>query len=168
MRSSRHSKNGFTCIEIMVPILVLGLLATIVIQSVRGASDKAKRKKARADIIELTTALDRYYLDNGYYPTTDQGLRALVTQPTAGIGPIVPLAYDTGGYIERVPKDPWGNPYFYQSDGNSYVLKSLGPDGVESADDIDASQSSWGASDLASHPRRSNVPHPNPVQPATG
>ena len=137
MRSSRHSQHRFTCIEIMVPILVVGLLATIVTQDLRGA-DKAKRTKAQADIAELKTALDRYYLDNGYYPTTDQGLRALVTLPTTGI---VPLVYFTGGYIERLPRDPWGNPYFYQSDGNSYVLKSLGPDGVESADDIDGSQS---------------------------
>ena len=82
--------------------------------------------------------LDYYYRDNGYYPTTDRGLRALVTLPTTGI---VPLVYFSGGYIERLPKDPWGNPYFYQSDGNSYVLKSLGPDGVESADDIDGSKS---------------------------
>jgi general secretion pathway protein G len=138
MRSSRHSQNGFTCIEIMVFILVLGLLATIVIQSLPGGADKAKRAKAHADIVELKTALDRYHLDNGYYPTTDQGLRALVTLPTTGI---VPLVYFTGGYIERLPRDPWGNPYFYQSDGNSYVLKSLGPDGVESADDIDGSKS---------------------------
>jgi general secretion pathway protein G len=123
----------------MMPILVVGLLTTIVIQSVRGATDKAKRTKAQADIAELKTALDEYYRDNGYYPTTDQGLRALVTYPpTTGI---VPLVYYTGGYIERLPRDPWGNPYFYQSDGNSYVLKSLGPDGVESADDINASQS---------------------------
>jgi general secretion pathway protein G len=122
----------------MVPILVVGLLTTIVMQSLRGASDKAKRTKAQADIAELKTALDRYHLDNGYYPTTDQGLRALVTLPTTGI---VPLVYDSGGYIERLPRDPWGKPYFYQSDGNSYVLKSLGPDGVESADDIDTSQS---------------------------
>ena len=122
----------------MVPILVVGLLTTIVMQSLRGASDKAKRTKAQADIAELKTALDRYHLDNGYYPTTDQGLRALVTLPTTGI---VPLVYYSGGYIELLPRDPWGNPYFYRSDGNSYVLKSLGPDGVESADDIDASQS---------------------------
>jgi general secretion pathway protein G len=123
----------------MVPILVVGLLATIVVQSLRGAADKAKHTKAQADIAELRTALDRYHDDNGYYPTTDQGLRALVVYPpTNGI---VPLVYFTGGYIERLPRDPWGNPYFYQSDGNSYVLKSLGPDGVESADDIEASQS---------------------------
>jgi general secretion pathway protein G len=138
MRSGRHSQHKFTCIEIMVPILVVGLLATIVTQSVRGASDKARRTKAQADIAELKTALGEYYSDNGYYSTTDQGLRALVTLPTTGI---VPLVYYTGGYIERLPKDPWGNPYFYRSDGNSYVLKSLGPDGVESADDIVARQS---------------------------
>jgi general secretion pathway protein G len=135
----QHQLNRDTCIEIMVPILILGLLATVVVQSLRGPADKAKRTKARADLAEIKTALDRYHLDNGYYPTTDQGLRALVAPPTNGI---VPLIYYGGGYIERIPKDPWGNPYFYQSDGNSYVLKSLGPDGVESADDIDASQSS--------------------------
>jgi general secretion pathway protein G len=138
MRSSRHSQHRFTCIEIMVPILVVGLLTTIVMQSLRGATDKAKRSKAQADIAELQTALDRYHSDNGYYPTTEQGLLALVTPPTTGI---IPLVYYTGGYVERLPKDPWGNPYFYQSDGNSYVLKSLGPDGVESADDIVATQS---------------------------
>jgi general secretion pathway protein G len=139
MRPSRHHQNGFTCIEIMAFIVVLGLLATIVTQSLRGSADKAKRTKAQADIAELKTALDRYHSNNGYYPTTDQGLRALVTYPpTNGI---VPLVYFSGGYIERLPRDPWGNPYFYRSDGNSYVLKSLGPDGVESADDIDASQS---------------------------
>ena len=123
----------------MVVVLVVGLLTTIVAQSLRGASDKAKRNKAQADIAELKTALSRYYSDNGYYPTTDQGLRALVVYPpTTGI---VPLVYFSGGYILRLPRDPWGNPYFYQSDGYSYVLKSLGPDGVESADDICASQS---------------------------
>ncbi len=119
--------------------LILGLLATVVVQSMRGATDKAKRTKAQSDLVEIKTALDRYHSDNGYYPTTEQGLRALVSPPTTGV---VPLVYYTGGYIERLPKDPWGHPYFYQSDGNSYVLKSLGPDGVESADDIDASQSS--------------------------
>ena len=147
MRLSRHRQNGFTliptrrykaCLEIMVVILVPGLLATIVTQSLPGAADKAKHTKAQADIAELKTALDRYYLDNGYFPTTDQGLRALVTLPATGF---VPLVYYSGGYIERLPRDPWGNPYFYQSDGNSYVLKSLGPDGVESADDIDGSKS---------------------------
>jgi general secretion pathway protein G len=124
----------------MMVVLVMGLLTTIVTQSLRGASAKAKRTKAQADIADLKTALGYYYSDNGYYPTTDQGLRALVTYPPTTTG-IVPLVYYTGGYLERLPRDPWGNPYFYQSDGNSYVLKSLGPDGIESADDIAATQS---------------------------
>jgi len=138
MRSRRYNQDGFTLIEIMVVILILGLLATIVVQSLRGAADKAKRVKAQADLAEYKTALDRFYLDNGYYPTTDQGLNALVSAPTSGR---VPANYESGGYIERIPKDPWGGNYFYQSDGNSYVLKSFGPDGVESSDDIDGSQS---------------------------
>src|SRR5260370_29345314 len=122
----------------MVVILILGLLATIVVQSLRGAADKAKRVKAQADLAEYKTALDRFYLDNGYYPSTDQGLNALVSPPASGR---IPANYESGGYIERITKDPWGNNYFYQSDGNAYVLKSYGPDGTESADDIDASRS---------------------------
>jgi general secretion pathway protein G len=139
MRSRRSNQDGFTLIEIMVVILILGLLATIVVQSLRGAADKAKRTKAQADISEFKTALDRYYLDNGFYPTTDQTLQALVTPPTSGR---MPPNYENGGYIERVPNDPWGNPYVYQSDGTNYSLKSLGPSGVEGGQDtIDGSQS---------------------------
>ena len=138
----RHSnQDGFTLIEIMVVILILGLLATIVVQSLRGATDKAKRVKAQADIAEIKTGLDRYYLDSGSYPTTDQGLASLVAAPQGGR---VPANYEAGGYIQSVPKDPWGNPYFYQSDGNAYVLKSFGADGAEGGDgknaDIDGSQ----------------------------
>ncbi len=141
MRDKRGTRSGFTLVEIMVVILILGLLATIVVQSLRGATDKAKRTKAQADLHELQTALDRYYLDNSYYPTTDQGLQALVSRPGSGR---VPANYEDGGYIQRVPLDPWGSAYFYQSDGNSYVLKSFGADGVEGGEgknaDIDASQ----------------------------
>ncbi len=137
----RSNQDGFTLIEIMVVILILGLLATIVVQSLRGATDKAKRVKAQADIAELKTGLDRYYLDAGSYPTSDQGLQALVAAPSGGQ---VPANYESGGYLQSIPKDPWGNPYFYQSDGNSYVLKSYGADGVEGGDgknaDIDGSQ----------------------------
>ncbi len=141
MKSRRYNQDGFTLIEIMVVILILGLLATIVVQSLRGAADKAKNTKAQADMAELKTALDRYYLDNGFYPTTDQGLNSLVSPPTSGR---TPPNYEAGGYIERLPSDPWGNQYFYQSDGNSYALKSFGKGGTESTDTssvIDASQS---------------------------
>ena len=131
-----RGQDGFTLIEIMVVILIIGLLALMVVPRLRGVADRAKRTKAQADIQELKQALDRYYLDNGSYPTTDQGLQALVNPPTAGR---VPSNYEQGGYIEKLPSDPWGNQYFYQSDGSTYALKSFGPDGVQSADDIDGS-----------------------------
>src|ERR1700687_1345075 len=106
MKSRRYNQDGFTLIEIMVVILILGLLATIVVQSLRGAANKAKNTKAQADIAEIKTALDRYYLDNGYYPTTDQGLPSLVSAPSGGRQPV---NYEEGGYIEKVPLDPWGH-----------------------------------------------------------
>ena len=142
-RRRRSNQDGFTLIEIMVVILILGLLATIVVQSLRGATDKAKRVKAQADISEIKTGLDRYYLDVGSYPNTDQGLAALVGgAQTASNG--APSNIEAGGYLQSIPKDPWGNPYVYQSDGNSYLLKSFGADGVEGGEgknaDIDGSQ----------------------------
>jgi general secretion pathway protein G len=137
----RSNQDGFTLIEIMVVILILGLLATIVVQSLRGATDKAKRVKAQADIQAIKEGLERYYLDSGAYPTGDQGLAALVAAPAGGR---VPANYESGGYIQSIPKDPWGNPYFYQSDGNSFILKSFGADGAEGGEgknaDIDGSQ----------------------------
>jgi len=141
MKSRRQAQEGFTLIEIMVVIAIIGLLATLVVQSLRGATDKAKRTKAMADIAELKTALDRYYIDNGSYPTSDQGLTALVNPPSSGN---IPANYEEGGYIRRIPADPWGNQYAYQSDGSNYSLKSLGADGAEGGTgknaDIDASQ----------------------------
>ena len=131
-----RGQDGFTLIEIMVVILIIGLLALMVVPRLRGVADRAKRTKAQADIQELKQALDRYYLDNGSYPTTDQGLQALVSPPSGGR---LPSNYEQGGYIEKLPSDPWGNQYFYQSDGSTYALKSFGPDGVQSADDIDGS-----------------------------
>jgi general secretion pathway protein G len=131
----RRSQGGFTLIELMVVILIIGLLATIVVQSLRGATDKAKRVKAEADISEIKTALDRYYLDIGSYPSSEQGLQALVTAPNTGSN-VSQRGGGGGGdyqgpYLEKLPPDPWGNLYVYQSDGNSYVLKSYGADGVE-------------------------------------
>jgi len=138
MKRKYYTQDGFTLIEIMVVILIIGLLALMVVPRLRGVADRAKRTKAQADIAELKQALDRYYLDNGTYPTTDQGLQALVSPPQSGR---TPNNYEQGGYIEKLPMDPWGNQYFYQSDGSTYALKSFGPDGVQSADDIDGSSS---------------------------
>ena len=138
----KRLEAGFTLIELMVVILIIGLLATIVVQNLRSATDRAKRVKAQADIAQLKSGLDRFYLDAGSYPTTDQGLAALVAQPSSGN---VPKDWQ-GPYVEKIPPDPWGNQYFYQSDGNSYILKSFGADGVEGGDgrnaDIDGSNAS--------------------------
>src|SRR6516165_10258576 len=121
----RGEQAGFTLIELMVVILIIGLLATIVVQNLRSATDKAKRVKAQADISQLKSALDRYYLDAGSYPTSDQGLPALIAAPSSGNDP-----KNWGGpYIERIPLDPWSHPYFDQSDGNESLLKSFGADG---------------------------------------
>jgi general secretion pathway protein G len=147
----RRSQEAFTLIELMVVILIIGLLATIVVQNLRGATDKAKKIKAQADISAFKTALDRYYLDNGSYPSSDQGLPALVSAPQTGK---VPADYPPGGYIEKIPNDPWGNPYVYQSDGDNYLLKSYGADGAEGGTgknaDIDGS-SNPGGSDAGSN-----------------
>src|SRR4029077_5613010 len=97
MKSRRYNQDGFTLIEIMVVILILGLLATIVVQSLRGATDKAKRVKAQADIAEIKTGLDRYYLDSGSYPTSDQGLASLMSAPSSGH---IPTNYESGGYLQ--------------------------------------------------------------------
>lgn len=136
---------GFTLIELMVVILIIGLLATIVVQNLRSATDKAKRVKAQADIAQIKSGLDRYYLDAGSYPTTDQGLPALTAAPTGGN---VPKDWQ-GPYLEKIPPDPWGNAYFYQSDGDNYILKSFGADGVEGGEgknaDIDGSNASGGS-----------------------
>ncbi|HKV56615.1 MAG TPA: type II secretion system major pseudopilin GspG [Candidatus Binataceae bacterium] len=141
-RKLSRVQDGFTLIELMVVILIIGLLATIVVQNLRSATDKAKRVKAQADIAQIKSALDRYYLDAGSYPSTDQGLAALIAAPTSG-----DIPKDWGGpYIEKIPPDPWGSSYFYQSDGNSYVLKSFGADGAEGGEgknaDIDGSSTS--------------------------
>lgn len=132
-------ERGFTLIELMVVILIIGLLATIVVQNLRSATDRAKRVKAQADIAQIKSGLDRYYLDAGSYPTTDQGLPALVAAPTGGN---IPHDWQ-GPYLEKIPPDPWGNAYYYQSDGSNYVLKSFGADGVEGGEgknaDIDGS-----------------------------
>ena len=119
---------GFTLIEIMVVVFILGLLVTLVAPKILGRTDEAKRTKAAADLRGIEQALHLYKLDNGNYPTTDQGLKALVSKPESGI---VPARWNPEGYLEKVPVDPWGHPYLYLSNGERYTLKSLGADGEE-------------------------------------
>lgn len=122
------SRPGFTLIEIMVVVFILGLLATLVAPKITGRTDEARRTKAAADLRAIEQALHLYKLDNGTYPTTEQGLQALVTKPETGV---IPVRWNPEGYLDKVPIDPWGHPYLYLSDGQRYTLKSFGADGEE-------------------------------------
>jgi general secretion pathway protein G len=133
--------SGFTLIEIMVVIIILGLLATLVIPNITGYTEKAKREKARADIASLEGALELFKADNGFYPTTEQGLDSLIVKPSTGR---IPAKWMEGGYFKKgVPLDPWGNRYAYFAPGRrgeGYEIVSLGTDGQESEDDVSSSE----------------------------
>ena len=127
-RNESRRDAGFTLIEIMVVVVILGLLVTMVAPKIIGRTDEARRTKASADLRAVQQALHLYKLDNGVYPTTDQGLSALVNRPDSGI---VPARWNPDGYLEQLPVDPWGHAYLYLSGGDRYVLRSLGADGEE-------------------------------------
>lgn len=135
VRSQRQRQRGFTLLEMLVVVLILGLLISIAAPRLISSSDDAKVVKAQADIAGIETALNFYKLDSGEYPTSDQGLEALVDEPGGGNAP---RRWREGGYLERVPLDPWDSPYLYASDGRSYVLRSLGADGEEGGEGYDA------------------------------
>ena len=126
-------QSGFTLIEIMVVIVILGVLASMVAPNVLGNKEKADRQKAMSDIIALENALDMYKLDNNHFPSTQQGLEALVEKPS---GNPEPRSYRSNGYIRRLPKDPWGNDYLIQSPGNfgDIDIFTAGPDGRPGTD----------------------------------
>ncbi|WP_016957151.1 type II secretion system major pseudopilin GspG [Catenovulum agarivorans] len=129
-------QQGFTILEIMVVLVIIGILAGMIAPNFIGESDKAKVKKAATDIVTLEQALDMYKLNNNVYPSTEQGLDALVNEPT--IEP-APRNYPDGGYIKRLPQDPWGNDYQLLSPGEQGKIDifSIGPDGqADTEDDI--------------------------------
>ncbi len=133
---------GFTLVEIMVVVIIIGLLAGIVVPNVMDNLDKANVQKARADFSAIQTALKLYRIDNFNYPTTEQGLEALVSKTS--IAP-VPRNFKAGGYLDSLNKDPWGNDYQYMSpaDGHEYDIYSLGADGVTGGDGQNADISVW-------------------------
>ena len=132
--SKSTKQSGFTLLEIMVVIVILGVLASMVVPNLMGNKDKADIQKVKSDIIALENALDMYKLDNSVYPTTDQGLEALVTEPS---GEPTPRNYREDGYIRRLPQDPWHNDYILNSPGEHGKLDilSVGQDGEEGTDD---------------------------------
>jgi general secretion pathway protein G len=140
------NRAGFTLIEIMVVIVILAMLAALVGPKLIGRTDDAKIQTTRTQIGSLETALKLYKLDNGTYPSTEQGLNALVSKPTVGV---IPKSYKDGGYLEKkqVPKDGWGNDYLYISPGEhgDYDLFSYGADGAKGGDGNNSDISNWEA-----------------------
>lgn len=140
---SRSAARGFTLIEIMVVVVIMGILAALVVPKLMGRTDDARIIAAKQDIATVMQALKLYKLDNQRYPTTEQGLQALIAKPTVG-----PAAdgWKTGGYIDKLPKDPWGNPYQYLSPGvkGEVDVFSLGADGQPGGTSNDADIGSWG------------------------
>ena len=134
--------SGFTLIEIMVVIVILGILAALIVPKVMGRPDEARVIAAKQDIASLLQALKLYRLDNINYPTTDQGLQALVSKPTSGP---IPSNWKPGGYIDRLPKDPWKNDYQYLNPGvhGEIDLFSLGADGAPGGEGNNADIGSW-------------------------
>ncbi len=140
----RRRARGFTLIEIMVVITILGILAALIVPKIVGRTDDARIAAARQDIASIMQALKLYRLDNGRYPTTEQGLRALVERP--GTDP-QPTNWKQGGYLERssIPKDPWGKEYQYLNPGlrGEIDVFSFGRDGQSGGEGPDADIGSW-------------------------
>jgi len=140
----RTCEKGFTLIELMVVIVILGILAAIIAPRIVGRTDDAKVTEAKVQIKNFETALKLYKIDNGTYPGTEQGLEALVAKPEAGK---VPQNWREGGYLEKkkVPNDPWGAPYIYASPGASgdYDILSYGADSARGGEGFDADIESW-------------------------
>lgn len=139
-----NNRGGFTLIEIMVVIVILAMLAALVGPKLMGRTDDAKIQTTRTQIGNLETALKLYKLDTGTYPSTEQGLNALLTKPTVGV---IPKNYKEGGYLEKkqIPKDGWGNDFLYVSPGEhgDYDLFSYGADGAKGGDSKNADITSW-------------------------
>lgn len=139
---TRPRSRGFTLIEIMVVVVIMGVLAALVVPRLMGRTDDARMLAAKQDIATLMQALKLYRLDNQRYPTNEQGLQALVTKPSGGPAP---PNWKAGGYLDRLNKDPWGNPYQYQSPGShgEVDVYSYGADGKPGGTGNDADIGSW-------------------------
>lgn len=141
-KSASMFNRGFTLIEIMVVVVIMGILAALVVPKLMGRADDARITAAKQDISTLMQALKLYKLDNQRYPTTEQGLQSLISKPTNG-----PAAngWKTGGYVDKLPKDPWGGQYQYLSPGvkGDVDIFSYGADGQPGGAGNDADIGSW-------------------------
>jgi len=142
--SNKLQNQGFTLIELMVVVVILGILAMYIAPKIMGRPEEARQVKARVDIASLETALKLYKLDNGNYPTTEQGLQALVSPPNTEPAP---RNWKKGGYLEKgkVPKDPWGNAFVYLYPGinGEYDIVSYGADGAPGGVENNRDIQSW-------------------------
>ncbi|PKF51400.1 type II secretion system major pseudopilin GspG [Enterovibrio nigricans] len=138
----QRRQQGFTLLEIMVVIVILGVLASFVAPNLLGNVDKADQQKAVTDISTLEGAMDMYRLDNSVYPTTDQGLDALVNKPNSSPEP---RSYRQDGYVKRLPQDPWGNDYQYLNPGEHGTIDifTLGADGQDGGEGINQDIGNW-------------------------
>lgn len=145
LRAARR-QSGFTLIEIMVVVVILGILAAIVVPNIIDRPDAAREAKARQDIQAVDSALKLYRLDNYQYPTTEQGLAALVEKPSSQPEP---RNWKSGGYLDRIPTDPWGNVYHYRNPGQHGPtdIYTLGRDNQPGGDGADADIGNWAADD---------------------
>ncbi|MGO8754338.1 MAG: type II secretion system major pseudopilin GspG [Gallionellaceae bacterium] len=141
-QQSCRPMQGFTLIEVMVVIVILGILAALIVPKVMSRPDEARIVAAKQDIATIVQALKLYKLDNMVYPTTEQGLQALVKKPTL---PPEPPNWKGNGYLERLPEDPWGHAYQYLQPGlhGEFDVMSLGADGAPGGEGNDADIGSW-------------------------
>lgn len=137
-----RGQGGFTLLEVMVVVVILGILAALVVPKIISRPDEARVIAAKQDIASLMQALKLYRLDNQRYPTTEQGLQALLSKPATAP---IPPNWKPGGYVERLPKDPWGNPYQYLNPGvrGEIDVFSYGADGTPGGEGNDADIGSW-------------------------
>ena len=133
---------GFTLIELMVVIVILGILAGLVVPRITEKPEEARRVKAELQMQEISSALKEFKIDNGFYPSTEQGLQALVEKPAVGQ---TPRNYPRNGYMDKIPKDPWGNEYVYICPGehNDFDIVSYGADGEEGGEGNNRDVKSW-------------------------
>jgi len=135
-------QQGFTLIEIMIVIVIMGIMASLIVPKIMGRPDEARIIASKQDIASILQALKLYKLDNQRLPSTEQGLQALVTKPSS---PPIPSNWKVDGYLDKLPKDPWGNPYQYLSPGlhGSIDVFSFGSDGAMGGEGNDADIGSW-------------------------